>query len=152
MFQDMDELASDAFEVLRSKSEARIEVALRSGEYVGWLGSPANELDVVAGGAGVQVREVFPHPKDTEQGSVGVAEGRHGIVINVFTEPSWRKQGLAALLLTNILNWAAHQRLDRLVLHASRQGRSLYEHLGFVPTNEMRYVGNLMKPFKLAKV
>jgi len=31
----------------------------------------------------------------------------------------------------------------RLVLHASTEGRALYEQLGFVATNEMRYEGDL---------
>jgi len=29
-----------------------------------------------------------------------------------------------------------------LVLHASQDARPLYEKLGFVPTNEMRYTGD----------
>jgi hypothetical protein len=33
----------------------------------------------------------------------------------------------------------------RLVLHASDDGRALYESLGFVATNEMRYAGALAK-------
>ena len=37
-------------------------------------------------------------------------------------------------------HWAAAERLDRLVLQASDQGRRLYQRLGFVPTNEMRFV------------
>jgi hypothetical protein len=32
----------------------------------------------------------------------------------------------------------AARRIRRVVLHASDQGRPLYERLGFVPTNEMR--------------
>ncbi len=33
--------------------------------------------------------------------------------------------------------------IARLVLHASPEGRSLDERLGFEPTNEMRYTGDL---------
>jgi GNAT superfamily N-acetyltransferase len=45
------------------------------------------------------------------------------------------------LLLQRIIDWARAERLDRLVLHASEAGRSLYERLGFVGTNEMRLAG-----------
>ncbi len=62
-------------------------------------------------------------------------------MLNVFTEPAWRRRGLAELLMRHILDWARQERLDRLVLHASDDGRPLYERLGFAATNEMRYRG-----------
>jgi ribosomal protein S18 acetylase RimI-like enzyme len=37
-----------------------------------------------------------------------------------------------------LLDALAARRVRRIVLHASDDGRSLYERLGFVPTNEMR--------------
>jgi GNAT superfamily N-acetyltransferase len=77
---------------------------------------------------------------------VAVAAGRHGIVLNVYTESAWRRRGLAELLMRHVLEWARAQRLDRLVLHASAEGRALYERLGFVATNEMRFSGSLLGP------
>jgi hypothetical protein len=41
-------------------------------------------------------------------------------------------------LMEEIITWARAQRLDRLVLHASEEGRTLYEALGFKASNEMR--------------
>jgi hypothetical protein len=38
-----------------------------------------------------------------------------------------------------LLQWAREQGFDRVVLHASDAGRSLYESLGFKSTNEMRW-------------
>ena len=70
-----------------------------------------------------------------------MAEGRHAIIINVFTEPEWRRRGIAKLLLEQIIAWARTERLDRLVLHASDEGRLLYEKMGFVQTSEMRFSG-----------
>jgi GNAT superfamily N-acetyltransferase len=60
----------------------------------------------------------------------------------VFTEPDWRRQGVAVRLLQTIIAWARAERLDRLVLHASEAGRLLYTGLGFVGTNEMRLAGD----------
>jgi GNAT superfamily N-acetyltransferase len=138
MFQDMGQLPPDLFEPLRSSARERLTVALETGEYIGWLASPEESPDTVVAGAGVQLRQVFPHPRRHADGSVEVAGGRHAIVLNVFTEPSWRRQGLAERLMRHILAWAKNERLDRLVLHASAEGRPLYGRLGFVPTNEMR--------------
>ena len=56
--------------------------------------------------------------------------------------PEWRRQGLARLLTQEIMSWTREQQLDRLVLHASREARPLYERLGFVLTNEMRFAGD----------
>jgi GNAT superfamily N-acetyltransferase len=60
-------------------------------------------------------------------------------VLNVFTEPEWRKRGAARLVMEEILRWAREEKLDRLVLHASDEARSLYEQMGFIATNEMRF-------------
>jgi len=64
-----------------------------------------------------------------------------GVVLNVYTEPTWRRRGLAALLMQHVLEWAEANKVKTLVLHASGDARPLYEKLGFVPTNEMRYTG-----------
>jgi GNAT superfamily N-acetyltransferase len=61
--------------------------------------------------------------------------------VNVFTEPQWRRHGIAGLLVGEIVTWSKDQRLDRLILHALDEGRSLYEKFGFVASNEMRLSG-----------
>jgi Predicted acetyltransferase len=74
---------------------------------------------------------------------VGIGEGRHAIVLNVYTDRAWRRRGVAEALMRAVINWAREERLDRLVLHASDEGRALYERLGFAATNEMRFQGPL---------
>ena len=138
MFDEMGDVPANAFETLRIKSRERLRELLSRGEYIGWLAIPAQRPTIIAGGAGVQLREVLPHPLSHADGENTIAEGRHAIIINVFTEPLWRRQGVAQLLLQAILDWARAEKLDCLVLHASEAGRSLYERLGFVVTNEMR--------------
>ena len=141
MFDEMGEVPPDAFEILRAKSRERLHDLLNRGEYIGWLAIPAQRPDIIAGGAGVQLRDVLPHPLSRANEGNKIAEGRHAIIINVFTEPQWRRQGVALLLLQRIIAWGRAERLDCLVLHASEAGRSLYERLGFVGTNEMRLAG-----------
>lgn len=137
MFEEMGELSLGAFEILRAKSQERLGDLITRSQYIGWLAIPTQQPEMIAGGAGVQLREVLPHPKEENQ----VAEGRHAIILNVFTEPQWRRQGVALLLLHRIIAWARAEQIDRLILHASEAGRSLYERLGFVGTNEMRFAG-----------
>lgn len=141
MFQDMGELSPATFEELRKQTEIWTEPALASGEYVGWLGLAKTRPGVIAGGAGLQLRRVAPHPcRPPRDGAI--AKGRHAIVLNVFTEPEWRRCGLALLLMQELIRWVQTEQLDRLVLHASAEARPLYERLGFVMTNEMRYAGD----------
>jgi GNAT superfamily N-acetyltransferase len=138
MFRDMGEISGGAFDDFLAASQAWTERALASGEYVGWLATPQTEPAVIIAGAGVQRRQVPPHPcRPARNGAF--ARGRHAIVLNVFTEPDWRKRGAALLLMEEIIRWAREEKLDRLVLHASPQARSLYERMGFVATNEMRF-------------
>jgi GNAT superfamily N-acetyltransferase len=138
MFQDMDTISPAVFDGLRSESRTWTERALANGEYVGWLGTPKSTPSIIAGGAGVQLRKVPPHPFRPPRDDA-FAKGKHGIVLNVFTEPEWRRRGLAQLLMQEILRWARAEQLDRLVLHASSAARPLYEGMGFVATNEMRF-------------
>jgi len=136
MFQDMGDVSADAFETLRSKARACIEEWLERGGYVGWLVSTADEPETIVGGAGVQLQPILPRPLSPS----AIGEGRQGTIVNVFTEPEWRRRGIAGLLIKEIIAWSRREHLDRLLLHASAEGRSLYERLGFVANNEMRFV------------
>ena len=136
MFQDMGEVSGHAFETLRAKAQARLEDWLERGDYVGWVASPAAKPESIVGGAGVQLQPILPRPVRTS----AIGKGRQGTILNVFTEPEWRRRGVAALLLEEIIEWSRKEGLDRLVLHASEAGRALYDRLGFVPSNEMRFV------------
>ena len=136
MFQDMGEVSGNAFETLRAKAQARLEDWLERGDYIGWVASPVAKPQIIVGGAGVQLQPILPRPMSTS----AVGEGRQGTIVNVFTESEWRRRGVAALLLEEIIEWSRKEGLDRLVLHASEEGRALYDRLGFVPSNEMRFV------------
>jgi len=138
MFQDMGDVSRDAFEILRAKARARLKEWLDSGDYVGWLATPADQSEMVVGGAGVHLQPILPRPVN----AATVGEGRQGTVVNVFTEPQWRRRGIAGLLIKEIITWSKDEHLDRLLLHASDERRSVYERLGFIAGNEMRFVGD----------
>src|SRR5256714_2368355 len=138
MFQDMGELFRETFDDFLAASRAWTERALASGEYIGWVAAPQTEPAVIVAGAGGPRRQGPPPPCRPSRDGV-FAQGRHAIGPNVFTEPEWRNRGAAEGLMEEIIRWAREEKLDRLVLHASAQARSLYERTGFVATNEMRF-------------
>lgn len=138
MWQDMGELPNESFELLRARAEFQFLELLQTGDYIGWLVAAPAEPEIIIAGAGVLLRNSLPSPRRMGGNVVGVTTGQLGLLINVFTEPPWRRQGIAMLLLRRIIAWSRKQQLDRLVLHASEAGRPLYEKMGFVGTNEMR--------------
>jgi len=137
MFQDMGDVSGDAFEILRVKARPRLEQWIDNGNYVGWLATPADEPETIVAGAGVQLQPILPRPLDVST----IGEGRQGTIVNVFTEPQWRRRGIAGRLVEEIIAWSKNECLDRLLLHASDDGRSVYERLGFIAGNEMYFAG-----------
>jgi GNAT superfamily N-acetyltransferase len=65
--------------------------------------------------------------------------GREGLILNVYVDPRYRRQGVARRLMEALIDWAPAAGIVRLVLHASEDGRSLYEALGFRASNEMLF-------------
>ena len=59
-------------------------------------------------------------------------------IVNMYTEPGYRRRGLARRLMDEMIGWCRGRRMTTVYLHASDEGRTLYESLGFTPTNEMR--------------
>jgi len=141
MFADMGELPSELFDSFRVQSLEAFQRTFADGKYVGWLASPKNDSNKIVAGAGVQLREVPPHPQPDASGKIDIVGGQQAIIQNVYTELEWRRRGLAALLIEKIIDWTREEGIESLVLHASDEGRAVYERLGFIATTEMRYRG-----------
>jgi len=140
MFRDMGDLTDDHYDPLRSAAERDLAAWIAAGDYVGFVASPRARPDEIVAGAGIQIRKLLPRPLPDR---AGIRLGPEAIVLNVFTERAWRRRGVAELLMRHVIDWARTHGMAHLVLHASPDGRSLYERLGFVATNEMRYTGEL---------
>lgn len=63
-----------------------------------------------------------------------------GYLFNVYTDPSHRRQGLAARLTDAALDLAREMGIEIIELHASLEAEGLYQRMGFAPTSEMRLV------------
>jgi GNAT superfamily N-acetyltransferase len=141
MYRDMGVLPDDQYEPLRAAFAAYLSRALPAGEYVAWVATTGDRRDVVAG-AGLLLRPMLPALRRRDD-AIDVALGPQGLVCNVFTERPWRRRGLARRLTETAIAGARERGVSHLFLHASAEGRPLYESLGFVPTSEMRYAGPL---------
>lgn len=133
MYRDMGDVLPAEEAILHHASAAYFESALASGEYLAWLAVTPGASEEVVAGAGLIVRPMIPRP-----GKSGGIETREAQVVNVYTEVAWRRKGIAALVMQQLLDYTRAERINRVSLHASDDGRPLYELLGFAPTNEMR--------------
>lgn len=136
MFRDMGEIAEHLEPDLTQASESFFRAAIASGEYVAWLAVTQHVREEVVAGAGLWLRPMIPRPRTD-----GIAQGPEALIVNVYTDPAWRRRGLAALLMHHVLDYTRANGIQRVLLHASKDGRPLYESLGFVPTTEMRLAG-----------
>jgi GNAT superfamily N-acetyltransferase len=64
--------------------------------------------------------------------------GEEGYVVHAYTLPAWRRRGVGALLMHELIAEAHRLGLGRLRLHATPDGRALYSRFGFVD-----YAGNM---------
>jgi GNAT superfamily N-acetyltransferase len=135
MFTDMGDVPTeDLSNDLLERSTRALAAYLADGSYVGWLAITADG-DVIAG-AGVHIKPQLPR---ISYDHARVEDSPVPLAVNVYTEPQWRKRGIARVLMKVAMEWASSQGADRVVLHASDAGRPLYESLGYHVTNEMRW-------------
>lgn len=104
-----------------------VKPKLRRETVVGWL-IEAEREGAVAGGI------VWLRP------SVGRPGAPHPVqpfLLSMYTEPEWRRRGLASLIVKEAVKWTKRNGYKGLWLHASSMGRSLYARHGFRRTWEM---------------
>ena len=128
MFQDMGECDNTKLDAMSASFKSWVTDRLASGEYCGWL--TMNEQGTVIAGAGLWLLAWAPTPSDQST--------HRGYIFNVYTQPDYRRRGLARRLMVTILDYCRENKMGVVALHASADGRALYESLGFKQTNEMR--------------
>jgi GNAT superfamily N-acetyltransferase len=107
-----------------------VRAKMSAGEYLAWFAIA--EDGSVAAGAGLWLMDWPPH-------MIGTGS-RRGNILNVYTRPDFRRQGLARRLTETAVEWCRANGIGTVILHASDEGRELYQSLGFQPTNEMRRI------------
>ena len=128
MFEDMKEGSAQDLDRMVEATAPWLDSALADGSYRGWLALTSSGT-VVAGG-GVLVSSWPAGPRDPRT--------RRAVILNIYCEPEFRRQGLARQLMLLIIKWLKDENFSSVALHASAEGRPLYESMGFQPTNEMR--------------
>ena len=128
MFVDMGYQDQTALDTMATNCRTWLLIKMDCEEYLAWLAT-APDGSVVAG-TGLWLMDWPPH-------MIGPGAPR-GNILNVYTEPAFRRQGIARRLMNEALDWCRVNGVRAVILHASPDGERLYEDLGFKSTNEMR--------------
>jgi GNAT superfamily N-acetyltransferase len=128
MFVAMGHRDERALDSMSEKFRPWVKRKMEAGEYLAWFAIAGDAA--VAAGAGLWLMDWPPH-------MIGGGKWR-GNIVNVYTEAAYRRKGLARELTKMAMGWCAREGVETVILHASDEGRALYEELGFEATNEMR--------------
>ena len=88
--------------------------------FVSWIALDNNEIIATSG---LSFSEVPPFPP--------IIDGKVAYIMNMFTFPSYRNQGIGAELLKRIVEEAKQLGYKKITLNASEMGRPLYKKYGF---------------------
>ena len=127
MYEGMGYSDTKALEAMVSTCGPYLSAALTNGTFRAWM---AIAGDRVVGGGAILINPWPSHPYDLEC--------RRATILNVFVYPEFRRQGIARQLMRAMIDWCKEEGYAAVYLHASDNGRPLYEALGFEPTTEMR--------------
>jgi GNAT superfamily N-acetyltransferase len=64
---------------------------------------------------------------------------KYGYIWGVYVEPAYRRQGIAKQLTQTAIDYLKDLGCTQTILHASPLGLPVYQSLGFVSSNEMRF-------------
>lgn len=109
-------------------TRAWVRKNIRDGKLVGFI--VRTEKGELAGSGCIWVRPEQPRPNSPRL--------EVPYLLSMYTERPYRGKGVARMVVKSALKWCRDNDFERVILHASSQGRPLYESLGFEPTNEMR--------------
>jgi GNAT superfamily N-acetyltransferase len=127
MCEDMNYTDSVALATMVTVTADYLNQAMAEGSFRSWLACDNGRA--VAGGA-VVISSWPAHAYDLEC--------RRATILNLYTEPEYRRRGIARRIMETMIAWCKQEGFARVSLHASESGRPLYKSLGFEESNEMR--------------
>ena len=102
---------------------------MADGTFVSWLAMDGNKI---VGTSGMSFVEKPPY--------FGCPSGKMGLLSSMFTDPDYRRMGIAKELLTRVVNEAKAYGCGTVQITASDMGVHLYTDFGFVKNgNFMQY-------------
>ena len=107
--------------VVEKESYEYYKRALETGEHIVYL---VYDKENFIGAGGVSFYQVMPTYHNPT--------GRKAYIMNMYTAPEYRRQGIAINTLDLLVKDARKQGVTQIALEATDMGRPLYEKYGFV--------------------
>lgn len=130
-------LTDEQREIISENTKQFFEDGLKDDSVVCWVA--AQEGSVI--GMGCVNFFCFP-PNDW------CPNGKTGYIGNVYTLPDFRGRGVASEIVLRLENEAKARKCQRILLHATKMGRKLYEKNGFVNSEDTM----VLYPFGIASL
>ena len=123
MAEEMDGADEVAMNRMMTALEPYLRGAIPEGRWHAWMAEPG-------GCSSVEIVQWVPGRLDPTP--------RRAWIHSVYIERSFRRRGIGRRLTETMVAWCRKQGFGWIYLHASEQGRPLYESLGFERSTEMR--------------
>ena len=117
---DLDESSAS----LNSSIFQHFTEKMKKDEFISWV---AIEEDAIIATSGVSFLEVPP--------SFGNISGKEAYVMNMYTEPDFRKKGIGTQLLDLIIDEISEKGIKKIRLHTTEIGKPIYLKKGFKDSN-----------------
>ena len=127
MFESMGITDSNQLDKGDSAVEKYFYNSIPNKTFKGWVA--VNKAGMVISSVGVVFDQHPPGPNNLS--------GKIAYIMNLYTLPDHRRQGIAGRLMQEVLEWIKKHGLTSVTLHATDMGKNLYEQLGFTSSNEM---------------
>lgn len=114
------EYSEDFIMKLRGNTIKYMEEGFADNSYIAWVAEISGSI-VAMGGL-----TIFALPPND-----WCINGKSAYLGNMYTLPEYRKKGIASKLLHTIVEEAKSADIERILLHATDMGRSLYVNYGF---------------------
>lgn len=120
---------------LKEENRAYYERELASGGHIACF---ACVNGAVAGCGGICLYREMPSPDNPS--------GKCAYLMNIYTRPQFRKQGIGKEIVAWLTTQAAKQGITKIYLETSKAGKPLYQGMGFVPMEDMMKLSRSEKP------
>ena len=107
-------------DTMEAANKQYFEKHLPCGDFVAWLALDGEKIVATSGMC------FYTVPPNTE-----CPNGKVAYIMNIFTLPQYRKQGLAAKLFAKTVEEAGERGYKKITLNATDEGRPMYEKFGF---------------------
>ena len=128
MWAEMGRGEGATLDLMETAATEYFSRAVPEGSYRGFFAVNSDGANM--GGGGIAIS---PWP-----GVVSQREPKRATILNLYVEREHRRRGVASALMAAMIAWCRDNGFSSVSLHASDDGRPLYEKLGFKPTDEMR--------------